>query len=347
MRKKTIILFVIGMAVAGLAIWGFVAGRKELAQEQARERPISVPSRVVSGEAGTAVTFDPQTQKLADIGVAAVEQTTHRGETLALATVLSPQALTDLRNHFVAVTAQTDQAVAALAASRREYERLKSLHGDERNISDRALQAAEATWRSDQAAEQSAQAAVDAIQQTARQTWGTVLATAVADNTPLFRRLAAQQEVLLRIAAPSGSRLPVPPSQASVVGDDNAVITATLVSASPQADPRIQGTTFFYAAAAEGLLPGTTLTARLPVGPQETGVTIPAAAVVSWQGKAWYYVESTPGRFARHELTDAAPVAGGWFAPRLGAMQVVVRGAQTLLSEELRGQVPAGEEDED
>jgi hypothetical protein len=139
MRKKTIILFVIGMAVAGLAIWGFVAGRKELAQEQARERPISVPSRVVSGEAGTAVTFDPQTQKLADIGVAAVEQTTHRGETLALATVLSPQALTDLRNHFVAVTAQTDQAVAALAASRREYERLKSLHGDERNISDRAL----------------------------------------------------------------------------------------------------------------------------------------------------------------------------------------------------------------
>jgi len=345
MRKKPFILFGVGVVVAGLAIWGFVAGRKELAQEQARERPVSVPSRVVSEEGGTAVTFDPKTQKLADIGVAAVDQTTKRGETLALATVLSPQALTDLRNRYVATTAQADQAAAALAASQREYKRLKSLHGDERNISDRALQAAEATWRSDQAAKQSAQAAVDAIEQTARQIWGTVLTTAVVDNRPLFRRLAAQQEVLLRIAAPSGSRLPVPPSQASVVDDDNAVRTATLVSASPQADPRTQGPTFFYGAAAEGLLPGTTLTARLPVGPQESGVTIPAAAVVSWQGKAWYYVESAPGRFARHELSGAVPVVGGWFAPRLGAMRVVVRGAQTLLSEELRGQVHVGEED--
>lgn len=345
MRKKTFILLGIGAVVAGLAIWGFLEGRKELAQEQERERPISVPSRVVSQEGGTTVTFDPQTQKLADIGVAALEQTIRRGETTALAMVLSPQALTDLRNRYVAATAQTGKAVAALDASHREYERLKSLHGDDRNISDKALQAAEAAWRGDQAAEQSAQATVDAIKQEIRQTWGTVLTAAIVKNTPLFRRLATQQEMLLRIAAPSGSRLPVPPSKVGVVGDDGVLRTAELISPSPQADPRIQGPTFFYVAAAEGLLPGTTLTVPLPIGPQETGVTIPADAVVSWQGKAWYYVESAPGRFVRHELTGAVAVAEGWFAPRLPAMRVVVRGAQTLLSEELRGQVQAGEED--
>lgn len=345
MRKKTFILLGVGAVVAGLTIWGFVEGRKELAQEQEREKPVSVPSRVVSQEDGTTVTFDPQTQKLADIGVAAVEQTIRRGETAALAMVLSPQALSELRNRYVAATAQTDKAVAALDASQREYERLKSLHGDERNISDKALQAAEATWRSDQAAEQSAQAAVDAIEQSAQQTWGMVLTAAIVKNTPLFRRLAAQQEMLLRIAAPSDSRLPVPPSKVSVTGDDGVLRTTELISPSPQADPRIQGPTFFYAAAAEGLLPGTTLTARLPSGPQEAGVTIPAAAVVSWQGKAWYYVESVPGRFVRHELTGAVPVAEGWFAPRLAPMRVVMRGAQTLLSEELRGQVQTGEGD--
>lgn len=331
--------------MAGLAIWGFVEGRKELTQEQARERPVSVPSRVVSQEGGTALVFDPQTQKLADIGVVAVEPTIRRGETAALATVLPPQALTDLRNQYVAAMAQVDKAVAALTASRREYERLKALHGDDRNISDKALQAAEATWRGDQAAEQSAQAATDAIEQSARQTWGTALTTAIVKNTPLFQRLTMQKEILLRIAAPSGSRLTVPPGKVSVVGDDGVLRTAALISPSPQADPRIQGPTFFYAAEAEGLLPGTTLTARLPIGPQETGVTIPADAVVSWQGKAWYYVESAPGRFVRHELTGAVAVAEGWFAPRLPAMRVVVRGAQTLLSEELRGQVQAGEED--
>lgn len=154
-----------------------------------------------------------------------------------------------------------------------------------------------------------------------------------------------QKERLLRIAAPSGSRLPAPPREVGVVGDDDVLRTATLISPSPQADPRIQGPTFFYVAAAAGLLPGTALTARLPSGPQETGATVPASAVVSWQGKAWYYVESAPGRFVRHELTGAVPVAEGWFAPRLPAMRVVVRGAQTLLSEELRGQVQAGDED--
>ena len=147
MRKKTFILLGIGTVVAGLAIWGFLEGRKELAQEQERERPVSVPSRVVSQEGGTTVTFDPQTQKLADIGVAAVEQTTRRGEIATLATVLSPQALTDLRNQYVAATAQTGKAAAALAASHGEYERLKALHDDDRNISDKVLQAAEATRR--------------------------------------------------------------------------------------------------------------------------------------------------------------------------------------------------------
>ena len=345
MRKKTFILLGIGAVVAGLAVWGFVEGRKELAQEQARERPVSAPSRVVSEEDGTAVTFDPQTQKLADIGVAAVGQTTRREETAALATVLPPQALIDLRNQYVVATAQANKAVAAQQASRREYERLTVLHGDDRNISDKVWQAAEASWRGDQAAEQSAQAATDTIEQSARQSWGAVLTTAIVKNTPLYQRLARQREVLLRIALPAGRRLPVPPSKVSVVGDDGVLRTAELISPSPQADPRIQGPTFFYAAAAEGLLPGTTLTARLPSGPQESGVLIPAAAMVSWQGKAWYYVESAPGRFVRHEVTGAVPVAGGWFAPRLAAMRVVVRGAQTLLSEELRGQVQTGEGD--
>lgn len=331
--------------MTGLAIWGFIEGRKELALEQARERPVSVPSRVVSQKDVSAVVFDPEAQKLADIGIAPVTQTIRRAESAALATVLSPQALTELRNRYVAATAQADKAVAALAASHREYERLKSLHGDDRNISDRVLQAAEATWRSDQATEQSAQAATDGIEQGARQIWGAMLTTAIVKNTPLLQRLATQKEVLLRIAAPSGSRLPVPPGKVNVVVDDNVLKTAELVSPSPQTDPRIQGPTFFYVAGAEGLLPGTTLTIRLPIGPQESGVTIPAAAVVSWQGKAWYYVESAPGRFVRHELTDAMTVDEGWFAPRLAPMRVVVRGAQTLLSEELRGQVQAGEGD--
>lgn len=274
---------------------------------------------------------------LADIAVAAAVPSSRRADVEALASALSAEGLIDLRNRYVAATAQADKAEAALHASRREYERLKALHGDDRNISDKALQTADAVWRGDEAAVRAAQAAVDAIERSARQQWGAVLTTAVVENASAFQRLSAQKAVLLRSAAPSGVTLPKPPATASVIGDDGTLYMAWLISPSPQADPRIQGPDFFYVAEAKGLLPGTTLTARLPTGPEVTGAVIPASAVIWWQGKARFYVQSAPGRSVRHELIDAMPVAEGWFVPQLQPVQVVARGAQTLRSQSIQG----------
>jgi hypothetical protein len=150
--------------------------------------------------------------------------------------------------------------------------------------------------------------------------------------------------VLLRIAAPSGVRLRKPPATASVVGDDGTLNTARLIAPSPQADPHIQGPVFFYLSEAQGLLPGSTLLARLAIGPEKTGAIIPASSMVWWQGKGWFYVQNAPGEFARRELIDAMPVTEGWFVPQLQPVRVVVRGAQTLLSEELRSQIQVGED---
>lgn len=345
MRKNHLLLLGVGALITALAVWGFIEGRKELAREQERELPVAVPQRVAAFGGGTEVVFDAEAQKLADIGVAALARSTRRTEVDALATVLSPQALIELRNRYVAAAAQADKAAAALAASRREYERVKQLHGDDRNVSDRALQAAEAAWRSDAADAQAAQAARDAIGKGGRPVWGEALTAAVAGNTAIFQQLASQKAVLLRVAAPAGTRLHEAPATASVIGDDGVARPAELLSPAPQTDPRIQGPTFFYTAPADGLLPGSILTARLPVGSAESGATVPATAVLSWQGQSWFYVERTPGHFVRRALRDAVPVEQGWFMPGLSSLQVVVRGAQSLLSEELRGQIKVGEGD--
>lgn len=346
MQKKTFVIAGVGALVAALVLWGFVEGRQELAQERERERPVAVPPRVAAATNGAEVVFDAQALKLADIGIANLVQTAHREEIEALATVLPAQELTDLRNRYVAAMAQADKAAAALAASRNEYDRVKVLHADAQNVSDRTFQSAEAAWRADAAAAQAARAAVAAIGEGGRQSWGRALAAAAEGNTPLFRQLADRSRVLIRIAVPANTGLRKPPATASVIGNDGVVHRAALVSPAPQADPRIQGPTFFYAAPADGLLPGSTLTARLPAGAAESGVIVPAAAVLSWQGKSWFYVERAPGHFLRQELTGAVPVAAGWFAPGLPTLRVVERGAQTLLSEELRGQIKGGEEDD-
>lgn len=345
MRKKLLAVWVLSVVIVALAIWGFLEGRKELALEQEREQPVEAPSRVEPRPDHTVVIFDEATQKRADLLVMVVPQTTRQEEIEALATVLSFQPLIDLRNNYVGARAQLDKASAMLEASRREYDRLKTLHNGERNISDKALQAAEAVWRGDVATVWAAQAAVDAMEQIARQAWGGVLASAIANHAPLFQHLSAQREVLLRIAVTSATDLSKPPATVQVDADNGKFLTAALISASPQADPHIQGATFFYTAPAETLRVGTTLTARLPIASQETGAVIPESALVWWQGKAWGYIQHAPDQFVRRELADAIPVAEGWFVPGFEAAQgIVVRGASVLLSEELRAQIQVGEE---
>ncbi|MBA5604287.1 multidrug transporter [Duganella sp. FT3S] len=344
MKKKPFILAAIAAAVASLAVWGFIEGRKELALEAERERPVQVPSRVVAQPDGTALVFDADTQKRADIAVAPVKAVTRSGEVEALAAVLSAQELIDLRSAFITARVQADRAQAAAQASRREYERIKALHSDDYNASTKALEAAQAQQLAEEAAVRGADEIVAALERGIRQKWGGVLAAAVLSNASSFQRLTDGREVLLRVAALAGTALVKAPPEARVTGSDGGFRVATLVSSSPMADPRIQGPTFFYTAPPDGLLAGTTVTAYLPSGAERTGGLIPADAVVLWQGKAWYYVQGAPDRFLRRELTGAMPVDQGWFVAGLPALQVVVRGAQTLLSEELRSQIEVGEE---
>jgi hypothetical protein len=124
---------------------------------------------------------------------------------------------------------------------------------------------------------------------------------------------------------------------------DGTLISATLVSPSPHTDPRVQGLSFFYVASAATprLVPGMNILAYLPVGPQVSGVVIPAPAIVWWQGKAWVYVQQGADRFVRREVPTENQVHDGWFVTRefSAGDRLVVRGAQALLSEEFRARI--------
>jgi hypothetical protein len=84
------------------------------------------------------------------------------------------------------------------------------------------------------------------------------------------------------------------------------------------------------------------LEVHLLVAASGRGVVIPEAAVVWLQGKAWVYQRTDPNTFVRHEIApDHAGPDGGYVVTGLPSdAQIVVRGAQMLLSEEFRAQVP-------
>ena len=113
-------------------------------------------------------------------------------------------------------------------------------------------------------------------------------------------------------------------------------------------DPRVQGAGFFYIApAVSSLLPGMNVTATLPVGDSVAATIIPRSAVLWGDDGAWIYVQRTPSSYVRRPISTDVPTPEGYAVTGLpSGTRVVVRGAQLLLSQESRAQIPSGDEDD-
>jgi len=93
---------------------------------------------------------------------------------------------------------------------------------------------------------------------------------------------------------------------------------------------------------------GMRVAARIGMGgAAASGVIVPSAAVVWHAGKAWAYVKDEEDSFARFEVSTADEMEGGWFNTTGfdDDDEVVVSGAQLLLSEELKYQIRNENED--
>jgi hypothetical protein len=346
MKTKSLWILTAGI-VGGIAIssaWNVWAGHEKRDHEQ--------PAKMTSEpSAKAAVTLDDAAVRMGGIVAAPLQPVSHRQAIQALAVVLSSLELNDLHNAHAAAKAQVEAAQATAEASGKEYARLKALNANDRNVSDKALQTAEALFRSDKARQKTSVEALRTVEQKVRQQWGPRLADAIVNNTLLFRRLAAQQDVLVQITL-SGVYLSSPPPTIRLQSPGDGFAEATLISLAPRTDPRFQGQSFFYSASVQntGLVPGMNLSAYLPTGPEEQGYLVPEASVVWSQGKAWVYLEESKGHYVKRELPASGSVTDGWFVPEqfTEGKLAVVTGAELLLSDELRPTSSSGgEEDND
>lgn len=349
-RNRYLRIFLGSVLVIGVGagiIWGFLEGAGERASEALREAPVKAPQRisVVNGE--TVITLDAATQRLSGIETASLQTTQSNQQLRAYGTVLDLQSLTELNNGYANASAQLQIARAKLAASKTAFERARNLYNDQQNMSLAQFQAAEAAYQTDQASVAAAESLLATLAATAKQAWGSVLGRAVVERTPLLTQLIGQQNVLIQVSLPPGQSLAKAPQTAFVQTDNGPRANIQFVSPATKTDPRIQGASFFYTAAATGnLVPGMNVVASLPSDATREGVIVPGSAVVWWQGRAWIYLRTAPETFARRDIATDSPTAdGGYVATNIPNLtDVVTQGAQTLLSEEFRAQVQVGEE---
>lgn len=94
------------------------------------------------------------------------------------------------------------------------------------------------------------------------------------------------------------------------------------------------------------LRPGALLRVLLP-GPAAEGLSrVPASAVVFWNQQAWVYVKGEDRKFERHPLENCRPAGDSMLTSSAfdKDAEIVTKGAQSLLSEELRAMIPKEED---
>jgi hypothetical protein len=339
-----------GMGV--LAAWGIIEGRSQAAREAARARPVQVPSRVKLDDGGDpAVILDERTRKRGGVEVITALPIRYQGQVRAYGTVMDLDNLTTLHNRYVTAVAQIQSAQAKLAASKAAFERAQDLLKS-RSMAVAQLQAAEAAFGVDQAALATAQAQVKTIRATAFEEWGPVIGKALVEGEALVSQLIEREAFLIQITLQPGISIDPPPTATVQLSDSVPRVEVRFLSVATQADPKIQGFSFYYTADAESrLLPGMSVLAALPVGASLDGIVVPASAIVWWGGRAWVYLRTGAETFKRHPIPTDLPAtdAGGVVVPVAAfphsPPDFVTRGAQALLSEELRAQIQVGGND--
>lgn len=267
----------------------------------------------------------------------------------AYGTVLVLDKLTTLYNASLTDTAQLRIAETRESASRTAKERAQNLLKVFSTAKAQA-EAAEAAYDIDSAGVDAAKAQIDALRNTAIQDWGPVLGPAIVARAPLAQRLVLRQTCLIQLSLQPGATA-APPRRISVALGAGTPLEGTFVSEATQADPKIQNIGFLYSVpVSSGLLPGASVLAYLTEGDVKPGVGIPSSAVVWQAGKAWMYLRTGADTFERRPLDEtAAPTFdGGYVVPAKSVPHdtpLVVAGAQILLSQESRAQIPSDEDD--
>jgi hypothetical protein len=352
-------LFVILLTVACFAVAGAGAGvgwyaHSALAARNAAPAAGTRPApavQTVNGE--TVVVVSPDAQRASHLAVATLAPATVTPTRTADATVVDLQPYFDLVSRLAAARADVDTATAEARNAHAQFARSQTLFDDDRNISRKSLQDAQAAMQAGDAKLSAARATLATLDATLHAQFGAALAAAAAappSASDLLRRLQTGRAAVLRVTLPAGGERASAPLAITVDAPDGQPVAAQRLSASPSVDPAVQGEPWLYAS--ERALPaGLHTSAQVPAPASPSPVAaagaaslvIPSSAVLWYGGQTWAYVKIAPDRFARrfvnagpdsHDARRGVIVTSGFHA----GDQVVTEGAQLLLAEELKPQ---------
>ncbi|WP_020168233.1 MULTISPECIES: hypothetical protein [Methylotenera] len=357
MNKKLIIVIGVQTLLIIILFWTLVINSKDEfeAYQANQEDEIESPSRVSTVEGINTVTLPLATQINSGIETAKVASTAFQGEIKSFGNVVAIDQLIDGKATYLNLQSNLKLARVGSQQKNQQYQRLKILNADDKNVSDLALQEALAAVEADAANITAIELQLKNLQTNLQLRWGKALAkVAFSENLPPnLANLLNKNNVLIQISLPLNTSAP---AQGSIVNitpltESSSQIKATYVSPAATSDSNGFGNTFYYSAPADSLRIGMRVNVEVQADADDVsnGVIIPSNAVVWYAGKPWAYFkqpqlinnkqsdQTKPSLFVRKPISTDTEIDAGWFNQGIEPeTEIVVSGAQLLLSEEFK-----------
>lgn len=335
---------VVGASALGMAgfLWAGSAESQKVSESAKAERPNS------NAETAT-VWLSPEQQKQIGLRTAVLEAAPHPEQFRAYGAVLDAARITELTNGYANAQAQLQTAQARFEVARSAFERARTLV-ESSALAKKDAEVAEGTFRTDRAALAAAESQIKTIAATAQQEWGPIIGKAIVERSPDVVRLIEREQLLVQVTLAPGTTLATPPPTAlakAPTRDGN--IDLRYISSASRTDPRIQGLSYFFSAPGDsGFLPGMNTTVYVPSGKTYDGVFVEDTAIVRWQGRSWVYLRAGADAFKRYPISTDQPVSDDDYVVRdlPPDSEIVLRGAQVLLSEEAKSELRGTADDD-
>jgi hypothetical protein len=341
----------------------FYAKDEYEAYQNSHEDEIATPNHISEKDGFNIVSLSAATQQNSGITTAKLASSSFAGTLKSTGTVIAIDGLIETKANYLRAKSEIALARATSGNNSQQYQRLKTLNEDDKNVSDKVVQDALAALNGDKAKISAAELQLSNLQNAVKLQWGETLAYLVLDNKVLSDKLAPhlanllnRKNVLVQVSLPPESHSPTIGSTLNLSPlNTSSIIKAIYVSPAAQSDANGFGKTFYYSATAEQLRIGMRVIAEADASRKSTssknntGVVIPNQAIVWFGGKPWAYFKQGKNKtgddqFMRKPInTDTEVSSGidsGWFNQDIDSQsEVVVSGAQLLLSEEFKNQI--------
>ena len=307
-------------------------------------------SEVQNDTRQSVIRLDTEAQKLSGIETIVLKPASHHAEFTAYGKAINIQPLLALRNRYLLALTERSSAKAKFKQAEQNISRQQDLYRDGVS-SKRNLQEQQAQWQAYKAQVDATDFQGKAIIDEALLFWGKELTDwALSNDSDKLGAFLSGRQTLLQITLPANKHLPdnIKTIFIEVSGNRGKAHKAELISMAAQTESVAQGESYYFQTDDKNIITGMNVSAWIPdKNAKLTGVIIPQSALIWYMGQALVYLKTAEETFSRNTINHYSATADGYFIPDAiePGEQIVTKGAQMLLSEELRGQIPSENDD--